>query len=68
MVLDVLSLHRTLTTTGMAGRAPLATLLPTDPPHHLWIGLQHYAFVLAKVRENDDAVKAEREKTHGATA
>lgn len=52
----------------MMGRAPLATLLPTDPPHHLWIGLQHYAFVLAKVRENDDAVRKENEERSGTAA
>lgn len=52
----------------MAGRAPLAMLLPTDPPHHLWQGVQHLAFVIGKVRENDEAVKREHEKKHGAAA
>lgn len=53
----------------MAGRAPLAMLLPTDPPHHLWQGLQHLAFVMGKVRENDDRVAREQEqRSNGAAA
>ena len=61
---DVLSLWRSLGTSGMAGHSALATLLPTDPPHHLWMGLQHYAFIVAKVREDLAELKKEQEAAH----
>ena len=57
VVVDVLDAYRACAN-GM-GVTP-ALLLPSDPPHHVWMGLQHYCHVMAKAKEDVQRIEKQR--------
>lgn len=51
VVRDVLAYYG-IAQTGMG--AHLASIIALDPPHHIWLGLQHYAHACALVKAHAD--------------
>jgi len=59
VVRDTLELYRA---SRIGSDAHLASVRVLNPPHHLWLGVQHYSHALQKVREELAAQREKRRK------